>query len=69
MQYAALIYKDEAIPVDMGPMIQAYGAFNQELVASGSFCRRRRASSGGNIDQRARSRRQDGGNRRPPRRN
>lgn len=37
MQYIALIYKDEAIPVDMEPMMQAYGAFNQELVASGSF--------------------------------
>ena len=37
MEYTALIYKDEAIPVDMGPMMQAYGAFNQELVASGSF--------------------------------
>lgn len=37
MQYIALIYRDEAIPMDMEPMMQAYGAFNQELVASGSF--------------------------------
>lgn len=37
MQYLALIYKDETIPVDMEPMMQAYGAFNQELVAAGSF--------------------------------
>ena len=37
MQYIALIYKDETIPVDMEPMMQAYGAFNQELVAAGHF--------------------------------
>jgi hypothetical protein len=37
MQYIALIYDDGKPPADPEAMMQAYGAFNQELVASGQF--------------------------------
>lgn len=35
MQYMALIYRDETAPMDMPAVMQAYGAFHQELIAAG----------------------------------